>query len=319
MAESSRVIDPGDLIRNARMIIDAGTDADLTTLIGVQVLLAHEVQRYGCVTVGAFRKKRVPGGTISMRLVRVVLSALYREQADGTWVENVSNGGHIAGSGIVSNGGHIVPSEPPRARDEVYKYINTNFSGYGSESEVLSETYSESQVTYRLVYPVEGMGCGEGGLDEIRRRTPEPRSVTRMGGMRKNQPKSVSKSDWASMFKFMEKPEAVEVIDYIMAGNQLPEPPPRKRPKASKLPKDWEPDAPELEIARTLGLTTDEAHAIAKDFKTYWLATGQQKYNWLFTWRNWIKKEAARKHGREALKKSKPTTGGGGEVKTKIL
>jgi hypothetical protein len=63
------------------------------------------------------------------------------------------------------------------------------------------------------------------------------------------------------------------------------------RPKASRLPDDWEPSDNDLTFAEAKGLTVYEIDTERIKFRNYWTAKSGKdatKLNWARTWQNWI-------------------------------
>jgi hypothetical protein len=79
-----------------------------------------------------------------------------------------------------------------------------------------------------------------------------------------------------------------------------PEKPKTKPPKAargSRLPEDWEPSAEEFDLGRDAGLTDEEIHRAALEFRNYWCSRSRDaaKLSWRLTWHNRVNELGDRK------------------------
>jgi hypothetical protein len=103
------------------------------------------------------------------------------------------------------------------------------------------------------------------------------------------------------------------------APKTKPETPPPKS-RGSRLPDDWEPSEADVEVARALGLTDEEIHRAALEFRNFWTArTGAAatKLSWPKTWHNRALEVADRKRRfspRLVASSGKPGGGGRGAV-----
>lgn len=79
-----------------------------------------------------------------------------------------------------------------------------------------------------------------------------------------------------------------------------PEKPKTKPPKATRgtrLPEDWEPSADEFDLGRQAGLTDEEIHRAALEFRNYWCSRSRDaaKLSWRLTWHNRVNDIGERK------------------------
>lgn len=85
-----------------------------------------------------------------------------------------------------------------------------------------------------------------------------------------------------------------------------PEPEPEKErvpngtpKKGSRLSPDWIPQQEHIDYAAEQGLTPEETHHEAENFRDYWIAkpgAGGVKLDWTATWRTWVRRSAERRN-----------------------
>ena len=97
----------------------------------------------------------------------------------------------------------------------------------------------------------------------------------------------------------------------------IPEKPKTKPPKAdrgTRLSPDWEPSAEEFDLARSEGLTDEEIHRAALEFRNYWCARSRDaaRLSWRLTWHNRVIEIGDRKRRDAARLVARPAFGGGG-------
>lgn len=96
-----------------------------------------------------------------------------------------------------------------------------------------------------------------------------------------------------------------------------PEKPKTKPPKATRgtrLPEDWEPSADEFDLGRQAGLTDEEIHRAALEFRNYWCSRSRDatKLSWRLTWHNRVNEIGERKQRTSARMAASPSQSGGG-------
>jgi hypothetical protein len=89
---------------------------------------------------------------------------------------------------------------------------------------------------------------------------------------------------------------------------------PPKSNRGTRLSEDWEPSTEEFELARSEGLTDEEIHRAALEFRNYWCSRSRDaaKLSWRLTWHNRVLDLAERKRRDGARVASRPAFGGGG-------
>lgn len=93
-----------------------------------------------------------------------------------------------------------------------------------------------------------------------------------------------------------------------------PEPPKPKRSRGTRLPEDWRPDDRDLTVAREEGLTPEEIHRAATEFRNYWCSRSRDaaKLDWHRTWHNRVIEIGDRKRRYGARLATAPAKPGGG-------
>lgn len=303
-------VDITELHEQAKRIRAKHRYLTLPTIIGIQVLLILEARDHGGVLKGSelMMAKRAD---CTVRQLRTIRDALWTKTGPDTWEDQ-----RVA----------LVLTRAARVSEIKRNAGKQGGRGRTREKHMLSQPGSEKHMLSDTKHMLSGAKKPQNSAKNAR--LPRARaeeiysSSVSVTGVDNNPSLLVGStssklSSTAPLGEILNSnPQAREVIEFIMDGGRLPDPP-KKTPTV--LPPKWEPDGPEFDIAKRLGLTIEEAQHIGNEFATYWHVTGKKKSNWLATWRTWCQKEAQKKRGREALKKLRPTTGGGGEVKTKVL
>jgi hypothetical protein len=96
-----------------------------------------------------------------------------------------------------------------------------------------------------------------------------------------------------------------------------PKKPPTKPPKSqrgTRLPDDWEPSAEEFDLGRIAGLTDEEIHRAALEFRNYWCSRSRDatKLSWRLTWHNRVNELGDRKRRASSRLAAAPAKPGGG-------
>lgn len=93
-----------------------------------------------------------------------------------------------------------------------------------------------------------------------------------------------------------------------------PDPPKPKRARGTRLPEDWRPDERDLTVAREEGLTPEEIHRAATEFRNYWCSRSRDaaKLDWHRTWHNRVIEIGDRKRRNGARLASAPAQPRGG-------
>ena len=93
-----------------------------------------------------------------------------------------------------------------------------------------------------------------------------------------------------------------------------PDPPKPKRSRGTRLPEDWRPDDRDLTVAREEGLTPEEIHRAATEFRNYWCSRSRDaaKLDWHRTWHNRVIEIGDRKRRYGARLATAPAKPGGG-------
>jgi hypothetical protein len=98
------------------------------------------------------------------------------------------------------------------------------------------------------------------------------------------------------------------------ADPEKPKTKPPKSQRGTRLPEDWEPSAEEFDLGRDAGLTDEEIHRAAVEFRNYWCSRSRDatKLSWRLTWHNRVNELGDRKRERGSRMASAPAQPGGG-------
>lgn len=299
-------VDITELHEQATRIRSKHKHLTLPTIIGIQVMLVIEARDHGGVLKGSelMMAKRAD---CTVRQLRVVRDALWTKTGPDTW-EDRRVALVLARAKTISEVKRNAGKKGGRGRTREKHMLSDPKAHALAGKHMLSEAGKPQISAKNTRLPrarAEEIYSSSGTSVEV------DNNPSLLVGATSSKLSSPPISE-----KLRSDPVAQSIIEVIMDGGRLPDPP-KKTPTV--LPPKWEPDGPEFDIAKRLGLTIEEAQHIGNEFATYWHVTGKKKSNWLATWRTWCQKEAQKKRGREALRKLRPTTGGGGEVKTKVL
>lgn len=110
------------------------------------------------------------------------------------------------------------------------------------------------------------------------------------------------------------EPNGSSVNASTPAEPDKPKTKPPKSQRGTRLDPDWEPSAEEFDLARSEGLTDEEIHRAALEFRNYWCARSRDaaKLSWRLTWHNRVIELADRKRrngARLAASASQPRGG----------
>jgi hypothetical protein len=110
-------------------------------------------------------------------------------------------------------------------------------------------------------------------------------------------------------------PEPSEEEPFIGDADASPtHPAPAKQTRGTRLPEDWEPSPADVAFAQAEGLSPEEIHRAAREFRNFWCARAGRdatKIRWDLTWQNRVSDIAARKRERGARVAGSPNAGPG--------